>query len=47
MDGTGEVGGPIGGLIWLPMLGFEVTLALWLLTKGIATPRLDEFARQT
>ena len=25
-------------LIWLPMLVFEVTLALWLLVKGVAAP---------
>jgi hypothetical protein len=25
-------------LIWFPMLVFEVTLALWLLIKGVATP---------
>ena len=25
-------------LVWLPMLVFEVTLALWLLIKGVAMP---------
>ncbi len=25
-------------LIWLPMLVFELTLAVWLLTKGVADP---------
>jgi hypothetical protein len=25
-------------LMWLPMLVFEVALALWLLIKGVATP---------
>lgn len=25
-------------VVWLPMLVFEVTLALWLLIKGVATP---------
>ncbi len=30
--------GPITWLMWLPMLVFEVTLALWLLIKGVATP---------
>ena len=25
-------------LVWLPMLVFEVTLALWLLVKGVAAP---------
>lgn len=32
------LGGPIAMLIWLPMLVFEVALALWLLTKGVAAP---------
>jgi hypothetical protein len=41
---AGLFGGPtswsesITWLIWLPMLVFEVTLALWLLIKGIASP---------
>lgn len=26
-------------LIWLPMLVFEVTLALWLMIRGVATPQ--------
>ena len=26
-------------LVWFPMLIFEVTLALWLIVKGVATPR--------
>ena len=34
----GFLGGLFGGLIWLPMLVFEVTLALWLLIKGAPTP---------
>jgi hypothetical protein len=25
-------------LLWLPMLVFEVTLAVWLIVKGAATP---------
>jgi hypothetical protein len=29
---------PIASLIWLPMLAFEVPLALWLLTRGVAAP---------
>jgi hypothetical protein len=24
--------------MWMPMLVFEVTLAVWLLIKGVATP---------
>lgn len=30
--------GPIVMLIWLPMLAFEVPLALWLITKGVTAP---------
>jgi hypothetical protein len=25
-------------LVWMPMLAFEVALALWLLIKGVAVP---------
>jgi uncharacterized protein DUF4386 len=28
-------------LLWLPMLVFEVSLALWLLIKGVAAPSHD------
>ena len=28
----------VTSLIWLPMLAFEVPLALWLLIKGVAMP---------
>jgi hypothetical protein len=31
--------GPATQLVWLPMLAFELPLALWLLVKGVATPR--------
>ncbi len=30
--------GPVTWLMWLPMLVFEVTLALWLIIKGAAKP---------
>ena len=30
--------GPAPALMWLPMLAFEVPLALWLLFKGVAEP---------
>ncbi len=33
---AGFLHGPIAMLMWLPMLVFEVALALWLLTKGVA-----------
>ncbi len=32
----GFLQGPVGWFIWIPMLVFEVTLALWLLIKGVA-----------
>jgi len=41
---AGLVGGPtswsasVTWLVWLPMLVFEVVLALWLLIKGVALP---------
>lgn len=35
---AGFLGGLIASLIWLPMLAFEVPLALWLLFKAVATP---------
>jgi hypothetical protein len=28
-------------LVWFPMLIFEVTLAVWLIVKGVAAPRRD------
>ena len=46
---AGLFGGPtswsasVTWLVWLPMLVFEVTLALWLVVKGVAmpTPNVD------
>jgi hypothetical protein len=35
---TVTFGGLIDWLMWMPMLVFEVTLALWLIIKGVATP---------
>lgn len=41
---AGLLGGPVAWssaltwLVWLPMLVFEVTLAGWLILKGVATP---------
>ncbi|RPJ22488.1 MAG: DUF4386 family protein, partial [Chloroflexi bacterium] len=41
---AGLFGGPtnwsasVTWLVWLPMLVFEVVLALWLLIKGVARP---------
>ena len=36
---VGVFGGLMGGLMWLPMLVFEVTLAVWLLVKGVNDDR--------
>ena len=36
--GAGSWFSGVTWLIWLPLLVFEVTLALWLLIKGVATP---------
>lgn len=38
LDLVGVLRGPITQLVWLPMLVFEVTFALWLLIKGVAMP---------
>lgn len=35
---AGFLTGLLTSLIWLPMLAFEVPLALWLLIKGVAPP---------
>ena len=32
----GFLKGPLGWFLWMPMLAFEVPLALWLLIKGVA-----------
>jgi hypothetical protein len=38
----GLLKGPVSLWIWLPMFVFEVTLALWLLIKGVAPPRAGQ-----
>lgn len=35
---AGFLRGPVAMFMWLPMLAFEVPLALWLLVKGAAMP---------
>lgn len=35
---AGFLRGAMTGFVWLPMLVFEVALALWLLIKGVAMP---------
>jgi hypothetical protein len=41
---AGFLRGPVTQLMWLPMLVFEVALALWLLIKGVAAPGRDQAA---
>ena len=41
---AGFIQGPVTNFIWIPMLAFEVPLALWLLIKGVATPALRQSA---
>jgi hypothetical protein len=41
---AGFLRGPVTQLIWLPMLVFEVALALWLLVKGVAAPGREQSA---
>jgi len=35
---AGLLDGPVTTFMWLPMLLFEVVLALWLITKGVVAP---------
>lgn len=35
---AGFLTGPVTGYMWMPMLVFEIVLALWLLIKGVAEP---------
>jgi hypothetical protein len=37
--------GPVTDFIWIPMLVFEVALALWLLIKGVAPPLAQNLSR--
>ncbi len=34
---AGVLRGPVTAIMWLPMLAFEVPLALWLLVRGVRT----------
>jgi hypothetical protein len=38
LQAIGVVGSPATDLMWLPMLAFELTLAVWLIVKGAASP---------
>jgi hypothetical protein len=42
---VGAVGRPITDLMWLPMLAFELVLALWLILKGAAMPQTAAVTR--
>ena len=39
---VGVLRGPVTQLIWLPMLAFEVPVALWLIIKGVTPSRQTE-----
>jgi len=41
---AGFLRGSVNSLMWLPMLAFEVPLALWLLIKGVAMPARPQSA---
>lgn len=41
---VGFIRGPMTNFVWLPMLVFEVALALWLLIKGVAMPAQTQSA---
>lgn len=44
MQLAGVLDSPITELMWLPMAVFEITLALWLLIKGVAMPEARNVA---
>jgi hypothetical protein len=35
---AGSITGPIAQLVWIPVALFEITLAFWLIIKGVAAP---------
>jgi hypothetical protein len=39
---AGLVSGPVAYVMWLPMLVFELTFALWLIIKGVLVKGVDE-----
>jgi hypothetical protein len=41
---AGFFGGPFFNLVWLPMFVFEVTIAFWLLIKGVAKRAVEQRA---
>jgi hypothetical protein len=38
LRGAGFLSGPLTYWMWLPMAAFEVTVAIWFLVKGVASP---------
>jgi hypothetical protein len=40
----GVLRGPLAQFIWLPMAAFEIPVALWFITKGVAAPRRSQSA---
>lgn len=44
---AGFLKGPVTSFMWLPMLVFEVVLALWLLIKGVAMPATQHLIGET
>jgi hypothetical protein len=41
---AGLITGPITQLVWIPVALFEITLAFWLIIKGVAVPALRHAA---
>jgi hypothetical protein len=39
---AGLITGPITQLVWIPVALFEITLAFWLIVKGVAVPALRQ-----
>ncbi|MDQ3816849.1 MAG: DUF4386 domain-containing protein [Acidobacteriota bacterium] len=39
---AGLLGGPLTQYVWLPMLVFEVALALWLIVRGVAVAKSEQ-----
>jgi hypothetical protein len=47
LQAAGFLGGPVTMILWLPMLAFEVPLALWLIFKGVAAPAVAGLTAQS
>ena len=42
--GPGAWSSPVTWAVWLPLLVFELTLAVWLITRGVAVPARRQLA---